>query len=280
MKEILTALPTVRKKILTSATHEVAIPSFTRLKNPRYINYLDDKIPQLKIKTIISPDKDKLETLVKTLNHLGNQPGIVFCNYKETIQRISDFLIVNKIDHGCFYGGMEQVDRERALIKFRNGTHQLIIATDLASRGLDIPELKFIIHYHLPLRSQEFTHRNGRTARMHREGTAYILKWKDEELPEFIPETEIEVLQKSTVPASTEWKTIFVSGGRKDKISKGDIAGLFMKQGQLKKEQLGIIDLKLDCAFVAVHAKKVDELIRMVNNSKLKNKKVRVSLVE
>ncbi len=280
MKEIMAALPTVRKKILTSATHEVEIPSFTRLKNPKYINYLDDKIPQLKIKTIISPDKDKLETLVKTLKHLGNQPGIVFCNYKETIQRISDFLIENKIDHGCFYGGMEQIDRERALIKFRNGTHQLIIATDLASRGLDIPELKFIIHYHLPLRSQEFTHRNGRTARMHREGTAYILKWKDEKLPEFIPETEIEVLQKSTIPASTEWKTIFVSGGRKDKISKGDIAGLFMKQGQLKKEQLGIIDLKLDCAFVAVHAQKVDELIRIVNNSKLKNKKVRVSLVE
>jgi superfamily II DNA/RNA helicase len=107
---------------------------------------------------------------------LGNQPGIIFCNFKGSIQRVSDCLTKNNISHGCFFGGMEQIDRERALIKFRNGTHQLLIATDLASRGIDVPEIKFIIHYHLPNRSQEFTHRNGRTARMNADGTAYILK--------------------------------------------------------------------------------------------------------
>ena len=277
MKEIITSIPNVRKKILTSATHEVVIPSFVGLTNPKYINYLDEKIQQLKIKTIVSPTKDKLETLVDALNHLGNQPGIVFCNFKETIKRVSEFLSENKISHGCFYGGMEQIERERALIKFRNGTHQLIIATDLAARGLDIPELKFIIHYHLPLRSQEFTHRNGRTARMHNEGTAYILKWVGEDLPSFIPKTEIEKVQKASVRSESEWTTLFISGGRKDKISKGDIAGLFIKQGFLENDQLGGIELKHDCAFVAVHAQKVNELLPLVDNSKLKNKKVRVT---
>jgi superfamily II DNA/RNA helicase len=279
MKAIITSLPKVRKKILTSATQEVVIPAFVGLSNPVYIDYLHEKIQQLKIKTIISSSKDKLETLVDALNHLGNQPGIVFCNFKETIQRVSEFLTENKISHGCFYGGMEQIDRERALIKFRNGTHQLIIATDLAARGLDIPELKFIIHYHLPLRSQEFTHRNGRTARMHNEGTAYILKWVGEDLPSFIPKTEIEKVKKAPVRAESVWTTLFISGGRKDKISKGDIAGLLIKQGLLENEQLGNIELKHDCAFVAVHAQKVNELLPLVDNSKLKNKKVRVTVI-
>ena len=113
---------------------------------------------------------------------------------------MSDFLNENKISHGCFHGGMEQIDRERALIKFRNGTHQLIVATDLAARGIDVPEIKFIIHYHLPQKSHEFTHRNGRTARMHNDGTAYVLQWEDEKLPDFIQNPEIEEIQEALAP--------------------------------------------------------------------------------
>ncbi|WP_346861491.1 DEAD/DEAH box helicase [uncultured Draconibacterium sp.] len=277
MEDIVSFVPKAEKKILTSATHRVRIPEFLGFKNPISVNFLKDEIPELAIKTIVSPEKDKLETLVKALSHLGNQPGIIFCNYKESIQRVSDFLTEKGINHGTFYGGMEQIDRERVLIKFRNGTHQLIVATDLAARGLDIPELKFILHYHLPIRFQEFTHRNGRTARMHSEGTAYILKWADEELPEFIPETEVEELKEASLPGQSEWSTLFISGGRKDKISKGDIAGLFFKQGQLKPDQLGAIELKHDCAFVAVKSDKVAQVLHSTNNTKLKNKKVRIS---
>jgi superfamily II DNA/RNA helicase len=277
MEDIVSFVPKAEKKILTSATHRVRIPEFLGFKNPISVNFLKDEIPELAIKTIISPEKDKLETLVKALSHLGNQPGIIFCNFKESIQRVSDFLTEKGINHGTFYGGMEQIDRERVLIKFRNGTYQLIVATDLAARGLDIPELKFILHYHLPIRFQEFTHRNGRTARMHSEGTAYILKWADEELPEFIPETEIEELKEAALPGQSEWSTLFISGGRKDKISKGDIAGLFFKQGQLNQDQLGAIELKHDCAFVAVKSDKVAQVLDSTNNTKLKNKKVRIS---
>jgi len=276
MIEITDSLYKVRKKILTSATHEVSIPSFIGLQQPIYINYLEDGIEQLKVKTILSPTKDKLETLVDSLCHLGNQPGIIFCNFKDSIQRVSDYLTKNKISHGCFFGGLEQIDRERALIKFRNGTHQLLIATDLASRGIDVPEIKFIIHYHLPNRSQEFTHRNGRTARMNSDGTAFILKWIKEDLPEFIEVNEVEKILPAGLPKPSIWKTLFVSGGRKDKISKGDIAGMFFKQGGLEKNELGIIELKQDCAFAAVPAKKVDHLIGKLNNTKLKKRKIRV----
>jgi superfamily II DNA/RNA helicase len=279
MKEIIALLPNIQKRVLTSATQRVGIPEFVGLKNAKKINYLDDGLPQLTIKTVISPSKDKLKTLVDLLCHLGSQPGIIFCNFKETIQWVSDFLKQNHIAHGCFYGGMEQKDRERALIKFRNGTHQLLIATDLAARGIDVPEIKFIIHYQLPPHAHEFTHRNGRTARMFNDGTAYILQWDQEKLPEFIKHDGIEKLTKAPVPSVPVWETLFVSGGRKDKISKSDIAGFFFKQGKIASEELGNIELKQDCAFVAVHRSKLNQLIELTDNTKLKNKKIRVSKI-
>ncbi len=277
MNEIIIFLNNVKKRILTSATNALEIPEFVGLSNPATIDYSDEEITQLKIRTILSPSKDKLETLVKTINHLGNQPGIIFCNFKDSIQRVSDFLNENNISHGCFYGGMEQKDREQALIKFRNGTYQLLIATDLAARGIDVPEIKSIIHYHLPKTSQEFTHRNGRTARMNSDGTAYVIKWEDEYLPEFIPDLKFEKIIDAPIPDESKWKTLHVTGGRRDKISKGDIAGLFMKQGKLSKDQIGIIELKQDCTYVAVHASQVESVIQLLNNSKLKKKKIRIS---
>lgn len=279
MTDICSSIPRVKKKILTSATQKVRVPKFVGLTNPAYVNYLKEGESQLKIKSIISPSKDKLETLVQTIDHLGNQPGIIFCNFKESIQRVSEHLTANNINHGSFYGGMEQKDRERALIKFRNGTHQLIIATDLAARGIDVPEIKFIIHYHLPMRAQEFTHRNGRTARMNKQGTAYVLHWKEEKLPEFINNLKEEQLTKVLPPETTRKSTLFISGGRKDKISKSDIAGLFFKQGGLIGDELGTIELKQDCAFVSVPSEKADNLIKKLNNIKLKKKKVRIRII-
>ncbi len=281
MREILHSFKNLEKKILTSATQECSIPNFIGLKNPITINYLDEGVTKLKIETILSSTKDKLDALIKLLNNLGNNPGIIFCNYKDSIQRVSDYLNENGIDHGCFYGGLEQKDRERALIKFRNGTHQLLIATDLAARGIDISEIKFIIHYHLPIKEQEFTHRNGRTARMNSNGTAYVLKWEEENTPDFITDLDTDYFNADDLvqyhsPSIDKWNTVFISGGRKDKISKGDIAGLFLKQGKLSKDDIGIIEIKPDCAFVAVKESKSKQLINLVNNSRLKKKKVRV----
>ena len=284
MSEIIAALDHVEKKILTSATQGVEIPDFVEWNEPVTVNFLSEGTSKLSLKTVLSPEKDKLDTLVDTLCHLGNQPGIIFCNFKETINRVSDFLTHHDISHGTFYGGLEQKDRERALIKFRNGTHQLLLSTDLAARGIDVPEIKFIIHYHLPLKGHEFTHRNGRTARMKRDGSAYVLHWEQEKLPEYLPElgseeNPIETLISTDKPQPSSWKTLFVSGGRRDKISKGDIAGLFFHQGELKKDELGIIELKNDCAFVAVKSSRAERVVKLVSDTRLKKKKVRVTLI-
>jgi len=279
MIEIINALPILKKRILTSATQGVEIPEFVGIKHLTTIDYLNEDLLKLEIKTVNSPSKDKLETLVKLLNHLGDKSGVVFCNFKDSIQRVSDYLSHNNIPHDCFYGGMEQNDRENSLIKFRNGTHRLLIATDLAARGIDVPEMDFIIHYHLPLKSVEFTHRNGRTARMNAKGTSYVLSWAGEPLPDFIQSDGIQELIEAPSQNNTNWTTLFISGGRKDKISKGDIAGLFLKQGKLDKDDLGIIELKTESAFVAVKTAKVKSLLPLINNTRLKKKKVRISII-
>ena len=280
MKEIINQLPHINKRILTSATQSLDVPGFVRLDKPTTVNYLNQKVvSKLQVKIVKSVSKNKLPSLLELIDHLGNQNGIIFCNFRDSIEVVSRFLDKNKINNSCFSGGMEQKDRERSLIKFRNGTNQILVATDLASRGIDIPELSLVAHYEMPRASEEFTHRNGRAARVDSKGTAYILKVEDEELPIYVKTSKGVNISKKAVRKPQYWETLFISGGRKDKISKGDIAGLFFKQGKLSKDQLGTIELKQDCAFVAVPKSISEDLVETLNNSRLKKKKVRVTIL-
>lgn len=280
MRYIINQLPYLNKRVLTSATQGVKIPGFVRLDKPTTVNFLKEStVSKLQIKTVLTPEKDKLKTLLDLIHHIGNQQGMVFCNLRDSINEVSRFLDRNKINHSCFSGGMEQKDRERSLIKFRNGTSQLLIATDLAGRGIDIPELECIIHYEIPRAAEEFIHRNGRTARVDAKGVAYVLQYKNRNLPDFIKNSEVVNISKKALRKPQFWETLFISGGRKDKISKGDIAGLFFKQGNITKDQLGVIELKQDCTFVAVPLSIADTLVEKLNNTRLKKKKVRVTVL-
>ena len=280
MRGIINQLPALNKRILTSATQSVKIPGFVRLDQPTTINYLTKKaVSKLAIKTVISPTKNKNQTVLDLLLHIGNEPAIIFCSLRDSIDHLSTFLERNNISQACFSGGMEQKDRERSLIKFRNGTCQVLIATDLAARGIDVPEMKYIIHYELPRAAEEFTHRNGRTARVDSKGTAYVVAWEKENLPEFVKKSNPVNISKKAVFKPQFWETLFISGGRKDKISKGDIAGLLFKQGNINKDQIGEIELKQDCAFVAVPVTIAAELVQKLNNTRLKKKKVRITVI-
>ena len=278
MEEIFESLLNIKTKVFTSATSGIEVPVYARSGNIRTLDFLDFQQPDLEIKRVVSPSKDKLDVLYKLLCDLGESSGIIFCNFKDSIDRISDFLSDHKISHVCFHGNLDQIERERALIKFRNGTERILLATDLAARGIDIPEMNYIIHYHLPLREEEFTHRNGRTARMLAGGKVFVIHWENDELPGFIGGS-LYTPGTFPVPKPTDWCTVFISGGKKDKISKGDIAGFLFKEGQLSKNHVGLIELKTDCAFVAVHKSGVNQLISLVDNSRLKSKKVRLKIV-
>jgi superfamily II DNA/RNA helicase len=277
MIDILDGLPSIEKKILTSATFGVEIPDFVELSNPQTINYLKDEVPALSIEVVKGGELNDL--LLDVLSNLPNQPGIIFCNYKDSIQSVCDLLQEKGIPFGSFYGDMDQQNRERALLKFRNGTHQLLVATDLAARGIDIPDLKFIVHYQLPKKEEEFTHRNGRTARMKKKGTAYVLLGNQLRLPDYLEDVTPSGVSRKAFLIEQNWVTLFISGGRQDKISKGDIAGLLMKEGKLSQDEVGIIELKRDCAFVAVNASKAEAIVTKLNNSRLKKKKVRIKRI-
>jgi superfamily II DNA/RNA helicase len=283
MQAILSALPNLKKRVLTSATQGISLPPFLSHYKPFLLNFSGETPPALKVQLIHAPNKDKLPTLLHMVQKLQGTSGIIFCNFKETIDYVSEGLAETGIRHECFHGGLDQRERERALIKFRNGSSTLLLATDLAARGIDVPELGYIIHFQLPLKAEEFTHRNGRTARMQREGTAYVLHTPGEAMPDFIQPFSSSALFPEKVKAQAEphqhWSTLFISGGRRDKISKGDIAGFLMKQGGLEKNQLGLIELKHDCAFVAIDSSTAQKLLPKTDNQKLKGRKVRVYLV-
>lgn len=277
MAEIISQLPNLEKRVLLSATDSGEIPEFTGLGRTVKLNFLDGeaKSERLKLMKVVSQDKDKLETLYRLLCTLGEHSTIVFVNYREAVQRVGDFLRTKGLDNGMFHGGMEQEDRERALYKFRNGSCHVFISTDLAARGLDIPEIEHIVHYHLPVNEEAFTHRNGRTARWDAEGSAYLILHAEEKLPEYIkeePET-FPLPEHTPKPSQSVWVTLYIGKGKKDKLNKIDIVGFLYKKGGLAREDVGQVDVKEHYAFVAVRRSKMKQLLTLIQGEKIKGVK-------
>ena len=278
MAVIIEQLPNLKKRFLLSATDAEEIPEFTGLNGAIKLDYLDPEqshSSRLKLMKVTSPAKDKIDTLYNLLCTLGESSSIVFCNHRDAVDRVNKLLIDKKLETDKFHGGMEQPARERALYKFRNGSSHILVSTDLAARGLDIPEIEHVIHYHLPINEEAFTHRNGRTARWDATGTSYVILNTEEKIPEYIP-SELEEYEIPTIvsrPPKSKWITLYIGKGKKDKLSRMDIAGFLYKKGKLTKEDVGSIDLKEHYAFVAVKRGKVKQLLNLIRGEKIKGMK-------
>lgn len=282
MSFIIRKIRSIRKRILTSATQSIDIPDFVGLRSPTQLNFSIDQeqVANLSVKMVISEERDKLVTLYKLIGNLGGGSMLIFCNHKEAVERVSHFLTAKSVVNEYFHGGLEQPDREGALIRFRNGSNNILVSTDLASRGLDIPEISYIIHYHLPSKGDAFIHRNGRTARMNARGTTFIILSADEELPGYVsPVPEVFRLSPEFAPpGNPPWITLFIGAGKKDKVNKMDIVGFLLKTGQLEKEELGLIDVKDSISYAAVKRDRMDDLLRNISDKKIKNRKVRFQI--
>ena len=275
------SLKNVKKRILTSATDALDIPDFIPLKDPQKLNFLSlNEEKAVAYKKVNSEDKDKADTLFRLICHLGNRSTIVFCNHREAVERTSQNLSAKSITNEFYHGGMEQHQRDSALCKFRNGTTNVLITTDLASRGLDIPNIRYIVHYHLPLNEDAFIHRNGRTARMDASGTVIVILGPEESLPDYIKEPVEEIIfrENEELPEKPKWATLFIAAGKKDKVNKVDIVGFLTNKGQLKKEDIGLIDVKDFSSFVAIRKVKMNLLLHQIKNEKIKNKKVKMDI--
>lgn len=279
MADILALLPSVRKRILLSATDSPEIPSFVGAGRVHRMDYLADtdadyadRISQYLLR---SPEKDKLETLGRLLCSLGGTPSIVFLNYREAVDRVYQFLHKAGFCVSAFHGAMEQKDRERALFRFQSGCANVLVSTDLAARGLDIADVQNIIHYHLPMNSEAYIHRNGRTARWDRQGASYLILGPEETLDKLDCLTdmvEMEVPSTYNVPSS-RWETLYIGRGKKDKVNKVDIVGFLSKTGGLSREQLGMVTVFPQWSFAAVERTCVPSLMARIKGQKIKGQK-------
>lgn len=279
--DIFKALNKKQRHILTSATRLDVLPDFLPFTKPETLNYLkDEEASKLELKLVHTKSTDKVETLMRLVAGFNQEVCLVFCNHREAVERISALLNRHQFEHGILHGAMEQIDREKNLIKFRSGAHNVLIATDLASRGLDIPEIKHVVHYQLPTNEEAFIHRNGRTARMHAEGQAYLLLADDETLPAYMDQNieELKVSAKLKLPPPPFFTCLYIGGGKKDKISKGDIVGLLTKKGGLSAEDIGIITTLDFASYVAIKQSQVSKVLNSIKNEKLKNKKIKIEI--
>ena len=283
MSFVIGSLPALKKRVLISATESVEIPGFIQIKNPLRLNYLSgENSTALSIQWVKSEEKDKIETLFRLICYLGNRPTIVFCNHRESVERTHTLLKEKGIYSVYYHGALEQPERDSALAKFRNGTSSFLITTDLAARGLDIPHIRYIVHYHLPNTEEVYTHRNGRTARMDASGTAILVLSPEEKMPAYVP-AEIEEIQlppTQELPEKPRWTTFFIAAGKKDKINKVDIVGFLTNKGQLKKEDIGLIEVKDFLSFVAIRKSKASQTLNLIKDQKIKTRKVKIDIAK
>lgn len=275
MSSLIFKLPNIKRRILLSATYSEEIPSFVSMGRLMKIDYSDkDEVVSDRIKTFIvnSPDKDKLETLSDLLCTFRDQSSIVFLNYRDSVERTASFLREKGFTLSLFHGGLDQTEREAALYKFSNGSANILVSTDLAARGLDIPDVNNIVHYHLPEGEDSFVHRVGRTARWDKEGATFFILGPEEKLPDYIKEEYEEVVLPDELPAPSEPKmaTLYIGKGKKDKIAKTDIVGFLCKIGGLQSSEIGKIDVKDRYSYVAIKKRKISSVITNTKDKRIK----------
>jgi len=284
MRVIVEQCTKLQNRILCSATNAVRIPDFVGFDKYKELDFINQSQTNENVvmKRVISPDKDKLETLDHLLRNIGNHSTLVFCNHRESLERVREYLDDQGFVAEIFHGKLEQNYRESALIKFRNKSCNILIATDLAARGIDVDELEYIVHYHIPRKLEEFTHRNGRTARMNASGTIILLQSDHEDLPDYvIDHLDVWDIDRTIEDIEDpEWETLYIGAGKKEKVNKIDIVGFLTNQGKVDKNDIGLITVKDHFSYVAVKREGIVQLIKKIRNEKIKKQKVKIEIAK
>ncbi len=282
MKRVCRRLTGLRLVILTSATPLAAIPEYLPAKDPQTIDFSESDTPRrrMQVVRVESPSRDKLTTLSDLLHSLPNGRVIVFVNHRESAERIYDSLKKEHLPIGLYHGGLDQNDRENAIVQLANGSTPVLISTDLGARGLDIPELSAVVHYHMPTSPEAWTHRNGRTARQEAKGDIYVITAEGEDIPYYVTtDRDYAPSGHSSDPIHSDTATLYFNVGKKEKISRGDIVGFLIAKGGLTASEIGVITLRDHAALVGVPRKKARELLARLSPEKIKNTRAKISLL-
>ena len=286
MQKLIKSLPGLQRRILLSATNAEEIPQFVNLsKKGTFVDFLpedEQTSERVTLYEVKSPVKDKLDTLRNLLLSLGDSSSIVFLNYRDSVERVNNYLCEQGFTTSFFHGGLEQKQREDALYRFSNGSANVLVSTDLASRGLDIPDIANIIHYHMPESEDGYIHRVGRTARWDKQGKAFFITGPEEHIPEYVEGNVVpyvEAQSQPTTPSMPKMTTLYIGKGKKDKVSKGDIVGFLCKKGGLQSSEIGRIDVKDRYAYVAIKRERLQQVLRQLQGEKIKGIKTIVEPV-
>jgi len=278
MRRIVRRLGHPAAVVLTSATAPEALPDFLDMEGAETVaaDASAAPAPVLHIAHVESPSRDKLDSLADLLSSL--RPGakaIVFVNHRDAAERVARGMRGRGLPAGLYHGGLEQLDRERAVVMLDNGTTPVLVATDLAARGLDIDSVEAVVHYHMPPSPEAWTHRNGRTGRAGAAGDVYVITSEADDIPPYVTwQHDYAPVPRPVVRPPLV--TLYVDSGRREKISRADIVGFLTKQAGLDAAAIGKIDLRDHCAYVAVPRACLGA-VAAVKGIKMKNRRVRIS---
>lgn len=283
MNKAVSSLPRLARRIFLSATDVSTDELVNTALSPAGFEVVDfrqdaQQEDRVKVNIVHSPDKDKLAVLAALLRCFKGESTIVFLNYRDSVERTAAFLSDEGFTVSAYHGGLDQRQREEAIYRFANGSANVMVSTNLGSRGLDIPDVKNIVHYHLPETEEDYTHRIGRTARWDKDGNTYFILSQGETLPDYVQADTLDFTMPDELPApvAPRMVTLYIGKGKKDKISKGDVVGFLCKSGKLKGQEIGRIDVYDYYAYAAIERGKLKSVLRNVQGEKLKGQKTKV----
>lgn len=278
MESLVSLLPAVVERYLLSATDSDDIPIFAGSDKCLKLDFREENgLPSLRTSfyTVTTTYEERFSRLLRLLCSFNGEPAIVFCNFRESVGEVRDFLSKNGLRCVAYNGAMEQKERELALYKFASSCVNVLVCTDLAARGLDIKDVKHVVHFQRAMSADIFTHRNGRTARWEADGAVYVMAFEGKDLPDYIPSVieEYALPSKMVLPSAATWAALYVGKGKRDKISRGDIAGFFMKKGGLRAEEVGTIMVFDRYSYVAIKMNKMRSVLKTLSGEKIKGVK-------
>ena len=282
MRRIVRKLNRLSDVVLTSATAIAEMPDFVDMKGAETIDCTEGTVatPKIHIAHVESPARDKAQTLVDLLKSLPNGKVLVFVNHRESAERTYDILRNAGLPAGLYHGGLDQNDREKAVRMLDNGSCPILVTTDLAARGLDLDAVSGVVHYHLPVSPEAWTHRNGRTARAGASGDVFVITSEADNIPEYVVwDHDYNPTGESADPIRADYVTLHINAGKKEKISRGDVVGFLCQKGGLTGAEIGKIDVSDHQTLVAVAADKAAGLVKALAPEKLKGKRVRIGQV-
>ncbi|MCE9670625.1 ATP-dependent RNA helicase DbpA [Myxococcus stipitatus] len=296
MERILGAMPSRRQTVLFSATFPPDIEKLSKTfqRDPVRVTVEDaTAAPDIRQVRYTCEPEAKQATLLRVLRQYQPASAIVFCNQKATVVEVTKALAASGVSVDGLQGDMEQFDRDQVMAKFRNLSTRVLVATDVAGRGIDVEALDAVVNFDLPFQPEPYVHRIGRTGRAGRMGLAISLVTpRDERKVETIEEaigTKLEVGDVDALPPAegggaaflgSTWETLYISAGRKDKMRPGDILGaLTGEAGGFNATDVGKIEIQDHIAYVAVARRVAKVAFQRLSEGRIKGRKHRIAWV-